>query len=409
MKNVMNFYHTCRKYIYESPTKYKASIGHIALYFGLLATLNTNAQEYVTIPDHEFERRLIIEGIDKDGENGKVLRNSVDTVINLNVVYAQIDSLTGIEAFTALKSLNCSQNNLRQLDLSKNKKLLSLNVGSNKLSNLNLEENILLEKLYCEYNFLGSLDLRKNAALQLLDCSYNRVKNIDLSNSLTLTHLYCFNNKLASIDVTHNTELKILSCGKNFIEQINVTQNIALTGLFCSENQLKSLDLTSNVLLVDLSCHHNELTTLDVSQSPLLEDFSCYNNELKKLDISHNSALKWVSSSANPDLKTICVADTIVRFNFHKDDITKWVMDCNIPTGISSKELQNNIALYPNPSSGVFSVQVPKDMDAEVINAMGIHVTTLYLRTGHNEVSLTLEHGIYYINIEGNRIKFAIQ
>lgn len=89
---------------------------------------------------------------DKDGD-GTLSQAELDGVTELYVAYANIKDLTGIELFPKLEKLDCKNNNLTRLDVSKNTKLT---------------------KLYCEFNQLTSLDLSKNTALDTLDCSGNK-------------------------------------------------------------------------------------------------------------------------------------------------------------------------------------------------------------------------------------------
>ena len=88
---------------------------------------------------------------DKDGD-GTLSQAELDGVTELYVAYANIKDLTGIELFPNLDKLDCKNNNLTRLDVSKNTKLT---------------------KLYCEFNQLTGLDLSKNTALTILGCSGN--------------------------------------------------------------------------------------------------------------------------------------------------------------------------------------------------------------------------------------------
>ncbi|WP_298238153.1 hypothetical protein [uncultured Algibacter sp.] len=75
----------------------------------------------VNIPDKNFERILVELGIDTDKEvNGVVLRSDVQTVSFLDLYNKKIKSLKGIEAFVSLTYLDCRNNYLSHLDLSKN-------------------------------------------------------------------------------------------------------------------------------------------------------------------------------------------------------------------------------------------------------------------------------------------------
>ena len=110
---------------------------------------------------------------DKDGD-GTLSQAELDGVTELYVAYANIKDLTGIELFPNLEKLDCKNNNLTRLDVSKNTKLT---------------------KLYCEFNQLTGLDLSKNTALTELDCALNQLTGLDLSKNTALTILGCSGNK----------------------------------------------------------------------------------------------------------------------------------------------------------------------------------------------------------------------
>ncbi len=159
---------------------------------------------YVIIPDKAFETRLIDLGVDSDKEiNGKLLRTDAEKVDSLNVInphrYSNntlldpiITSLKGIEAFTNLKYLECSWNEIDSLDLSKNLKLvfLSCNGYSPPIFppqvTLNIKNYILLPSsiiyLYASltsFTKFNSTDLANIEILKLSGGNYNR---LDLSN-----------------------------------------------------------------------------------------------------------------------------------------------------------------------------------------------------------------------------------
>ena len=75
----------------------------------------------VDIPDKNFEKILVELGIDSDKKvNGQVLRSDVQTVSFLDLYNKKIKSLKGIEAFLSLTYLDCRNNYLSNIDLSKN-------------------------------------------------------------------------------------------------------------------------------------------------------------------------------------------------------------------------------------------------------------------------------------------------
>ena len=81
----------------------------------------------VEIPDKNFEQALINLEIDSDGElNGLLLKSDAVQVTSLDVSNEKIKDLTGIEAFTSLVYLDCSDNELSGLDVTQNIALINL-------------------------------------------------------------------------------------------------------------------------------------------------------------------------------------------------------------------------------------------------------------------------------------------
>lgn len=181
---------------------------------------------------------------DKDGD-GTLSQAELDGVTELYVAYANIKDLTGIELFPYLEKLDCKNNNLTRLDVSKNTKLT---------------------KLYCEFNQLTSLDLSKNTALTELNCQVNQLTSLDLSKNTALTKLDCALNPLTSLDVSNNTALTYLDCNYNQLTSLDLSKNTALTKLGCHDNQLTSLDLSKNTALDTLDCSGNK-RSLELSDS----------------------------------------------------------------------------------------------------------------------------------------------
>jgi Leucine-rich repeat (LRR) protein len=267
-------------------------------------------EQYTLIPDVNFETKLIALGIDSGVADGKVLTNNVNKLTSLNLSSSAISDLTGIQDFVALKILNCYNNKLTSLDVSKNIALTSLNCKATSLSTLDLTKNITLETLdisYYPYGTSGSspagkftsLDLSKNIALTTLICHNNPTTTLDLSKNLALTGLYCDANKLTSLNLSKNLNLKSLSCNYNQFTSLNPSANLALTYLSCTTNLLSSLDVSKNSSLVTLYCESNQLKTLDVSKNLNLTNLNSGSNQLPTLDVSKNLALTSLSCTSN--------------------------------------------------------------------------------------------------------------
>ena len=93
------------------------------------------------------------------GGDGTLSDAEIEAVDSANVCDKGIQSLKGIEHFTALKKLVCGDNQLTALDVSKNEKLVKLDCYNNQLTSLDVSNNKDLKSLHCQENRLTFLDL----------------------------------------------------------------------------------------------------------------------------------------------------------------------------------------------------------------------------------------------------------
>lgn len=241
-------------------------------------------------PDANFRAFVASADIDTD-QDGSLSADELFAVTMMNVEEKSIESLKGIENFTALRQLRCSNNQLKELDISKNTALTWLNCTNNQLTTLDVSNNVLLTGINCWTNQLTSLDVSQNTRLTMLYCYDNQLSSLDVSNNTELTALNCSKNQLTSLDVSNNTALTGLYCYDNQLKELDITQNTALQNVWCNDNQLTSLDVSKNTGITDLHCDGNQLTTLDVSNNTLLKTLYCNDNQLTSLDLSNNTAL----------------------------------------------------------------------------------------------------------------------
>ncbi len=218
------------------------------------------------------------ETFDKD-ENGfvPITGKNKEIIIktkSLNFTGAKtLTDLSGIECFSNLESLFCSELKLVSLDVSSLKKLKQLNCSDNRsLTALNVSGLTNLEALYCDNTGLTSLDV---------------------SGLENLTQLWCSrSNSLETLKFGENDKLTELRCSDCNLSSLNVSSFTALETLDCSFNQnLTSLTLGNLAALTDLSCYNCQLSTLDVSGLTNLSDLNCEENKLSELDLRNNENL----------------------------------------------------------------------------------------------------------------------
>lgn len=66
-------------------------------------------------------------------------------------------------------------------------------------------------------------------------------------------------------------------------------------------------------------------------------------------------------------------------------------------------------SIYPNPTSGLFTIETETETSALILNAFGKEVATLSLVKGQNEVNLSLSSGVYFVKINNNVTKLVIE
>lgn len=215
-------------------------------------------------PDETF-RSYVKENFDTNGDNS-LSADELAAVDSISVSNMGINSIKGVEYFTQLESLYCSENRLYSIDISK---------------------NTCLTELRCDHDQLSSLDLTNNTQLESLLCNHNSLRSLDVSKNPRLTQLCCFNNSLTGLDVTNNTELLYLTCQHNEIPALDLRNNKKLTLLYCYYNNLTSLDITNNTALTELFCGANDLTSLDISKNTALQILSCSETSIDYLDLTN--------------------------------------------------------------------------------------------------------------------------
>ena len=239
-------------------------IAHIDIQYGdKIQTLKVTQEKTPNLAplfDPEFVRILKERGYISDEE--KILPKDITGITKLDISETldncgPLTSLRGIEYFASLDTLNCANNRLTELDISKNTHLKFLSCSNNQLTTLEVGKNNALVDLHCSSNLLTALEVSKNTALKKLSCQNNQLTALDVTNNNELVDLSCYNNQLTTLDVSKNTALILLSCSNNQLTALDVTNNTDMTYLNCHNNQLTKLDISRNTELNYLLCNGN--------------------------------------------------------------------------------------------------------------------------------------------------------
>ncbi|MBQ7742049.1 MAG: InlB B-repeat-containing protein [Bacteroidaceae bacterium] len=180
---------------------------------------------------HTFAPYYIIPKNPLGVEDGNVeplyIYDNTTTIKTISAWDKGITSLQGIEYLPHVQSINCFNNSLTSLDLSKNKELKNLDCSNNQLTTLKLPTSAPLASIACYNNKLTSLNLVSfSSTLQNVYCSDNALTSLTLPSSASqLTTVKCWNNQLTSLKIpTDATNLETLYCYGNKIYGDATTQ-----------------------------------------------------------------------------------------------------------------------------------------------------------------------------------------
>lgn len=353
-------------------------------------TLNVISGPFTQIPDPVFEQRLINLGYDPCGiVDGQVPTNNINNVLSLTIYNTNITDLTGIEAFSALQSLDLYANlQVNGINLTSNTQLTDLTIDA-KLSSLNLSQNLLLQQLYLNNlnytNEIQILDLSSNTLIQNVDCKLSGINTLILPQSQTLTSLDCRLNNINSLDLSSVPNLQTLNASDNILINLGTNTHNSLEYLDCKNNSFSGLNLSGFNQLKYLDCSDNSLECLNAKNG--------INNQFIYLNTKNNFTLTCIEvddslySANNP------------IWNANKDTWSSYSEDCQgvCVTADISEVIIEKIIIYPNPTNGIINIQAESNI--KEITLLDVAGKTLG-KFKANSVDLSeFASGTYMLNI----------
>lgn len=308
-------------------------------------------------------------------------------VTAIDVSSKGIANLKGIEHFTALKTLNCSGNNLDAIDLSKNTALEELNCSSNILSALGVTANTKLKKLNCSGNQLTALDVTKNTALTELYCYRNSIRDEGMQTLISSLHqnggTLCAYDTTSDQNEMTTTNVADAKAKKWQVKAWDGSKYVDYAGLFAVyinatnfpdaafRNYVGDFDLNSNGYLTEneinvvtdisvplmnitslkgieyftalttLDCNGNKLTALDVTKNTALENLICVGNQLSALNVANCTTLYTLDCSENK-LTTLDVTKNTALQMLYCNDNQLTALDMTANTSLSTLYCHGN-------------------------------------------------------------------
>ena len=202
-----------------------------------------------------------------------------------------ITSMTGIENFTNLETLDAPAANIESCDLSQNTKLYYVNLSFNKIKSLDFSKNSVLSNLNCSFNEnLEEVILSGCTALTSINVENTSLSSLVVPNPENVHTLYYGNTQIPVFDLAKFVVLETLDVDNMSLTNLDFIPNTIkaqLTTFFCDDNSLATLDLTLFPKLEDLHCNRNNITVLNLKATSNLTSLACTENQISSLDISH--------------------------------------------------------------------------------------------------------------------------
>ncbi len=237
---------------------------------------------------------------------GYITTSDVNARTSMTISGKSISNLQGINYFSKLTWLDCSNNNLTSL-YNVPTSLQTLYCQNNKITSFNYLQNCSsLKSLNCSNNQISSLT-NLPTSIEFLDCSSNKFTILDFCN--TSDHMYTKYYNLKTLNCSNNTQLTELwnsdfGTGGAALTSLNVSGCTSLTQIRCEYNKLTSLSSLPSSLK-NLNVMGSQLTSLPTLPSGL-EYLSVSSNKLTSFSLSNHNYIKLIQIGNNP-LTTVTI------------------------------------------------------------------------------------------------------
>jgi hypothetical protein len=402
-----------------------------------LATFSFGATaQNVSIPDANFKAYLLGNtAINTDADPNEISVNEASAFSgSISCSNLSISDFTGIEAFTALMSLDCSDNNISSLDVSQNTALTSLVCSGNNLNTLDVNQNTSLLELDCNNNSIGMLDVSQNTAVTILSCYENNLSSLAVNQNIGLTTLLCASNSINTLDISQNTDLTVFRCNHNNLTVLNM-KNIntsTLTIFFAASNSLNCIDVddvaasTSNWTNIDAGVNYSLNCQVDLVTSITVQGQGG-NSTINILGGTLQMEASVLPTYADDDTYTWSVANGTGSATINASGLLTAITDGDVTvtatandasgiTGSTDITISNqssvsineqatihSLSIYPNPVNSQLTINFDTKIGTIVIlDIMGKTVKIITSSSNTIDVS-DLTNGIYFLQLQTDK------
>ena len=189
-------------------------------------------------------------------------------------------------------------------------------IDTNGDGEIQISEALLIKSLNLSNSTISNLEgIQYFTNLVHLVCSDNQITNLNVSSLINLKTLYCQWNSINYININNLSALKVLQCNNNQLNSLNLNGLTNIYKILCQSNQITNLDCSNLNLLANLNCSYNQLNSLNLKTGSLnLSAYFCYNNNLTFIcanDYDINSITTMISQCF---LSSICNVNSYCSF-----------------------------------------------------------------------------------------------
>jgi hypothetical protein len=317
-------------------------------------------------------------------------------VEKLNLSYAELNDLTGLQYFTNLKSFetlffNGTSFTYPTLINLENLTLSNAVTGQSNLVNLNLSSNVNLKTVSC-YTSAATVNVNNLSQLTNLTLSGNFTSlNVNDAEDLLFLNVQA---PLSSINLSNNTKLININLSGTTFTSLNLSTCLNLEIIEISNGEMQTLNLGNIEHVRYLFVPNNKLTSLNANNLFNLEIVNCQNNQLTNLFLENETIEQEVDFSGNPNLASICC---------DANEIVYVQNDCNIlgyNTNVAScASVTRQISMFPNPVKNLLHLSAGENIEkVEFFTSNGLLVMTS--TDANNPIDMeNIPAGMYFIKV----------
>lgn len=355
------------------------------------AASKINAQ-FVNIPDAKFKSYLLSIVKHPTSINNITPAEAASFKGKFDLYRIKSFNLTGINAFTGLTGINCSNDTITNFDVSGCKSLKYLDCSYCKFGSININGCNLLDSITIMYtDSISSIDLSSDTSLRYLDLTYNfKLKSINIKNGhidslKKLLVAFCYKVNCIQVDDTAK------AIAKPYYDWSVTYNSLYSTNCFGTSLPIKFLNVfasnTNNGNKINWSVLNNENASYyTIQQSNNGNDFSNIAN---------------IASSNLPSYNYLVQNTTFKKVYYRivatEKDGTKSFSEI-ISLNNSQKSLIN---VYPNPVKDYVYIDGNNVQQISIKNLAGkVFVQQTNLNTTHSKLDIAfLPQGIYFVEI----------